>query len=63
MKVLNEMPTEGQFIAVITADDKLWSDTLKIQSGTLYKLKSHIWTRISQDIYTESKSVKYLVSD
>lgn len=36
MKIVDEMPTEGQFIKVWKYNDMLWSWTLKWEDGTLF---------------------------
>lgn len=38
MKILYDMPTEGQFVAVWEHNGKTWSDTHKIEDGDLFRI-------------------------
>lgn len=51
MKFQTEQPTRGQFVAVWTYDDKVWSDTYAWIGGKL-----HIYCDVSDEFKRETKT-------
>jgi len=54
MKIVDEMPTEGQFIKVWKFNDMLWSWTLKWEDGVLFL---YVDSTEDQDSHWEAEGV------
>lgn len=61
MKVTNEMPKEGQFVAVWMYDDRVWSGVHQWIDGELMRYDVDDWLNASCDIdFYNSAGTKYI---
>ena len=75
MKQVDEMPTSGQFVAVwIGFDGRIWSDTVKWKSGSLYSYNlfndsidqsenNDNFTELETEDFYKSVSAAYFIAD
>lgn len=56
MKQVNEMPTEGQFVAVYKFNDNVWSGVYKYEHGELYEYDTMGDSWEKTDIYFTGSS-------
>ena len=67
MKQLDEMPTEGRFVAIWKENGKLMSETRAWFRGTLLALSpiDHSWTNFDSEEYTDEypEGTKFFIAD
>ena len=69
MKQVDEMPTEGQFVAVWENAHGVWSGTFKCECGVFYRYDidkfSACWNDevISEQGFTDNDTAKFFIAD
>lgn len=67
MKQVNEMPIEGQFVAIWINENGVWSDTLMYEDGVLhvYNNQEDSWDSYDTSYLVEGRnhSFTYFVED
>ena len=64
MKLIDHMPTSGQFIAVWENNGALWADTMRVKNGkTQMRETNGGWSDCDCAIFLKRKQAKFIVSE
>ena len=63
MKLVDHMPSDGQFVAIWENNGEIWADTLRTKNGKHQVMESNgEWRDCACTVFLHEKQAKYMVT-
>lgn len=63
MKLVDHMPSDGQFVAIWENNGEIWADTMRVKDGKTQMLESNgEWRDCECTVFLNEKQAKYVIT-